>query len=444
MRKITHSIQTSFVFILFAFAAINMQAQTDLGSYFMSNTWAANQLNPSLADSAKIQIHLPILSYHLYHSPKVSLDDIIYQNGNQNVLSLDAVLDKLEEENEFNSDLDIHTLGIGIRYNKFLLSLSHRIRFSTQLDYSEKLAQLIWNGNAQFIGETVEFGPALNVNSFHEIGLGIQHEISDKICVGAKLKYLSGIGSIVTNNSLASLYTSDDIYQLTFNTDYSLQTSSFLTVDGVSDFNFTIEQFTLDNLFSSNVGFGIDLGASIQLTPKLNLSASVIDLGSITWKEETKEYSSKGDYNYGGIDLSNFFTEDSLEFDIKLDTLEQIFGFQETASDSYKTNLNSSFYLSGQYDVSEKLRVGVLYRNIFGNNRNDSALALNAQYKLGKLFHLGINYAFMNNQLDNIGIMGIARIGPVQIFGSTDNILGLFGANAGNQSNGRIGISILL
>ena len=444
MQNIKLILRTIFVVLSIATFSISGTAQTDLGSYFMPMTWGANQMNPSFTDSSKIQIHLPLLSYHLYHSPEFTLDEIIFQNGDQNVLNLDMVLDKLENENEFNSTLDIQTLGIGIKLNKFFVSLSHRIRFDSDLRYSEELAQLIWNGNAQFIGETVEFGPELFVNSFHEIGLGVQYQITDKLGVGGKLKYLSGIGSIVTKNSEASLYTSDDIYQLTFNTDYSLQTASFLSIEGVSDFNFTIDQFTLDNLFSSNSGVGFDLGLNYQINSKLNLSASVVDLGAITWQDQTKEYASVGSYDYDGVDLSNFFADDSLEFDIKLDTLEQIFGFQERTTDSYRTNLNSNFYLSGQYELSDKLKLGVLFRNIFGNNKSDSALALNLQYRIAKFIGFGINYAYIDGQADNFGVMGFAKLGPVQIFGSSDNILGLLGTKSNNHSNGRIGISILL
>lgn len=443
MRIIKHTLQVVFIFLFLALS-FNSKAQTDLGSYFMPTSWGANQLNPSFADSAKLQIHLPIIGYQFFHSPKIGLDEIIFQNGDQNVLSLDAVLDNLEDENEFNSDLEINTLAVGIRFKKFLFSLSHKIRFSSQLNYSDKLAQLIWNGNAQFIGETVEFGPELTVNAFHEIGLGLQYELTNKLSIGGKVKYLSGIGSVVTRNSSASLFTSEDIYQLTFETDYVLQNSSFLEINGVNDFNFTINRFTLDNLFSSNIGLGIDLGLNYQVTPKLNISASVTDLGSITWNDNTTEFSSIGEFDYDGVDLSNFFADDSLEFDIKLDTLEQIFGFQESSTASYQTQLNSAFYLSGQYDLTEKISIGLLYRNIFGNNRNDSAIALNAQYRISNIIQVGLNYAYLNQQADNLGIMGLVKLGPVQLFGSTDNILGLIGSGTGNNANGRIGISILL
>jgi len=445
MQNMKFLLQTFFVVLsIVTISLSSASAQTDLGSYFMPGTWGANQLNPSLVDSAKFQIHLPVLSYHLYHSPEISLDDIIYKNGDQNVLSLDGVLDKLEDENEFYSSLDIQTLAVGIKLDKFFISLSHRLRLNSNLIYSKELAQLIWNGNAQFIGETVTFGPELFVNSFHEIGLGVQHQLTEKLGLGVKVKYLSGIGSIVTKRSDASLFTSDDIYQLTFNTDYALQTASFLSIDGVNDFNFTIDQFTLNNLFSSNTGLGVDFGLNYQVNSKLNVSASVVDLGSITWKDDTKEYVSKGSYEYDGVDLSNFFADDSLEFDIKLDTLEQIFAFQETTTDSYKTKLNSAFYLSGQYELTDKLKLGILYRNIFGNNINDFAIALNVQYRILENIGFGINYAYLDGRADNLGLMGFARLGPVQIFGSSDNILGLISRNKNNDSNGRIGISILL
>lgn len=428
----------AIVLSLFSF---NVNAQSDLGSYFLKNTWAAAQVNPSFTDSAKLQISLPILQYQIYHSPDVNFSDVLFQKNGRNLISLDGVLDKLEAQNDFESSLDFQSLGISLRLNKFNISLSHRIRFQSQLIYPDVLAKLVFDGNSQYIGEEVEFDPQIFMNSFHAVGIGGQYKIADRLSFGLRVNLLSGIGAIKTLPSKASLYTSDDIYQLSFDVDYALQAASFVDINGVSDFNFNFETLTFSNFDFANNGLSFDFGANYQVNEKLNLSLSVIDLGTINWKDNVNEYRSQGVYDYEGVDLSNFFADEEFDLDVKLDTLEQIFEFEKLEGINFETNLNSSFYLGADYEINENIQVGILYRNIFGNELNRSSFALNGQYRIKEFLSVGAHFVYNQNRSSSFGIMGLAKLGPVQIYGSTDSVLG-FLSNS-NNLNGRIGIALL-
>ena len=54
------------------------------------------------------------------------------------------------------------------------------------------------------------------------------------------------------------------------------------------DSNTTLNDVLFGN--PKNSGFGIDMGAQLKLNKKISLSASVVDLGIIQWKENTKSY----------------------------------------------------------------------------------------------------------------------------------------------------------
>ncbi len=423
---------------LYFFSGLN--AQSDLGSFFINDSWAANQINPSIADSSKIQISLPILQYGFYHSPEVNIKDIIFESENRNIISLDNVLDDLDPLNTFESNLDLQTIGIGVKFGALGLNISHRIRFNSSLTYPEELARLIFDGNSQYIGETVRFEPLLALNSFHEFGLGANYDLTKKLKAGIKLKFLSGVGAIQSPRGKASLFTSDDIYQLRFDVDYTFQSASFVDISGVSDFNFDINAITFDNLAFENAGLGIDLGLSYKVSEKIFLAASIVDLGKINWENNANEFRSNGQYDYTGTDLSGFFADENIDFDVKIDTLEEIFAFQKTENISFETKLNSSFYIGGQYFVNDKIVLGLLYRNTFGNDLNRSAIAVNGQYSLTKNIILGLNYSYQNERNSNFGIMGSFKIGPFQLYGSTDTLLGLIGNS--NELTGRIGMAL--
>lgn len=418
-----------------------MSAQSDLGSYFMKNTWAAFQLNPSFSDSSKLHIAIPVLHTQAYHSLDVGFQDIIFNNNGRNVLSFDGVLDALDPTNNFESSLDLQTIGVAIKLGQLGINFSHRLRFESQLTYPEELIRLIFDGNSQFIGETVSFGPSLSMNSFHELALGGNFNLMDKLSIGARVKFLSGIGAINTSSSKATLFTSDDIYQLTFDVDYALQSASFVDISGVSDFNFDVNTLNFSNLNFENSGIGFDLGLHYEVSDKLSLSASVIDLGNITWSENVDEFRSQGTFEYDGIDLSNFLVDDGIDFEIKLDTLEEIFAFQQTANTSFESQLKSSFYIGGDYRLNNNIQLGVLYRNVFANGLNRSSVAVNAQYIMNQWLLLGGHFIYHSDINSSIGLQAMVKLGPVQIYGSTDAVLGLLGNS--NQLNGRLGLGLL-
>lgn len=425
--------------IYIAFALCNLgYAQTEVGSYFLESTWAARELNPSDSLRNRIEVYLPGVYIESHHTNQISLSEIIDNNGNENTLNLNSVINQLDDENTFESIFKLNSIGIGFKFKNFDLDIKHNLRLNSSINYPKELAKLLFEGNSQYIGETVSFAPSVDFFSYHEYSVGISRSF-DKLSVGARAKYLSGIGLVQTDRSYASLFTDSDIYQLTFNTDYSMQASNTLDIDGLS--NFTFETDLAQGFFSKNNGFAFDFGAAYQVTDDLKISVSVLDIGAINWTENTSTFASQGTYTYNGFDLDNFLLNDDESFEVKLDTLEEIFAFQETTSE-VKTKLNSKVYLAGQYQLSEKIRLGAL---LFSNNLefDDLAYGLNAQYQLNRTFLFGLNYSYRKDNFNNLGLEFVTKVGPVVIFGSTDNVFSVL-LNNNYSLNGRIGLGLSL
>ena len=428
-----------FVFF-FASTLYSLSAQQELSLHFLRDTWQSSKTNPAFITDNKFHYGMPSLYYNVAHTGPSYNEVVVKSTDGENVLDIDAVLKTLADDNQLFSNFEVETTSVSFGIKNIRFSFNHAFKFNSFMDYPKDLVDLAWNGNSQFIGETVEFGPDTQAFAYNEFGFGAAMKFSN-ISAGARVKILTGVGDVSTDRTSASLYTDPDIYQLTFDTDYRINTSSFLAYDGNGDFSLDFGDFTFDDIVSPNLGFAIDLGATIQLN-KLELSASVIDLGSIKWSQNTKNYTSQGNYTYEGLNISDIIKDDDVSFEQTLDTLAEIFDFTES-SKSYSTMLPSKIYLSGTYDINDLFKVGGLFYSEVYRGRMFPAFAASASVKLGKTFSFGAVYAIRNKTYNNIGLNTIIKLGPVQIFAVTDNIVAAFRPYDSRNANARIGLNII-
>ena len=430
---------TLFLFLSFS---ITINAQQELSLAFMDDLFQSNKTNPALMTAQKISIALPSVYYNILHTGG-SFNDLIRKNAEGNkVLDLSQILNNLKDNNYLKTNFDVETLSFGIKANQHLqFNFSHTTKLNGFLNYPNTLPELIWNGNAQYVGLKVAFGPDVQLTAYHEFAFGAAYKWN-KISFGAKLKYLSGVGDISTPKTKATLLTSSDGFDLNFDTDYQINTSSFLEVASVIDYNFNFSDVKFSKLFTKNTGLAFDFGFHAALSDKLQISASVIDLGKINWKENNKTYTSTENFIYDGLDITDIIKADSISFDGTLDTLDKLFSFQET-NPNYATSLPTKFYLTGKYQFDEHWQFaaslyGEKYRSTFS-----PGLALSARYKLNEILTVGMVYAVRNNTYTNIGLNAVLHLGPVQIFALSDNIVGALVPFNSTNTNGRLGLNLV-
>ncbi|MEL7428034.1 MAG: DUF5723 family protein, partial [Bacteroidota bacterium] len=258
--------------------SLTLSAQNDLSSLMLVNTWQNMNANPALQPSG-FTINLPGIYNNLWVT-NITFNDLLVEEGGRQVLDVSNAISQMEAQNILREDLDIETIGIGFQFGALGLNIGHRLRFNALIDYPKTLAQLIWEGNAQFIGQTVEFGPAFDVTAYHEFALGASYKIGDNIKVGGRVKLLSGGANLNTGNSELQLTTDDDIYQLRMDADYVVNSAGTLNYDGLRDVNvnFDFGNFSTDELFGGNSGMAFDLGIAVKLN-RLQIAVSAVDLG---------------------------------------------------------------------------------------------------------------------------------------------------------------------
>lgn len=429
------------IFIVFFIFSKKAFSQQEVGLHFM-DIWQTSKTNPAYISDAKIVVGLPQIHLNYYNTGGAFNSLIVDYLGNENSIRVGNTLSKLEEfNNRLRGVLEIETINLGYRLGKIQLGFSHAQKTNLYMDFPKTLAKLFFEGNSQYIGETVSFDHDINLTSYNEFGFSGAIQLS-KLTVGARVKYLTGIANAYVDRNQISLFTDSDVYQLTLNADYRLNTSSLIDGDDLSNFSLSLSGLNVNDLITKNSGVAIDLGVTYQVSEKLKVAASIVDLGSINWSENVKNYASQGSTTYEGFDFTQFVEDDSVSFESALDTLQNSFDFEET-SNSYSTTLPTKIYLSASYQLNKMIRLGGLFYNEIYEGNNFPIFALSANAKLTNLVSVGGVYSGRKDSLFNLGINFALKLGPAQLFGSTDNILAVFQPYESSNVNFRTGLNLL-
>jgi Family of unknown function (DUF5723) len=442
--------QKLFFFLLFGCQTLFVTAQEELMLNGSNQIWHSNTQNPAFFPKGKkLVIGLPGLGLDAHHSGDVAYDDVFLKQGDKTVIDFGNAIGKLEDINTLFLEQRLETVSLGVRLGSGLrLMAGHANRLSAQLEYPKTLPDLIWSGNAKYIGQSVDIAPDINIFDWSELSAGAAFTFG-KIDIGARLKWLNGVSALNTDDAhkKASLYTNPDIYQLELSTDYGFHSSSLISAFDTSGLGFNIDIANAKNkVFTSNSGFAIDLGAQIQLTEKLSVSASVVDLGGkINWSENARYFRSKGQYEYKGVDFPGtdiINGADSLDFDVKLDTLNDIFQFKKT-DENFSTQLPSRYFGGIAYQLNKRWLLGVNGMFVSGAGRDRWAIGASARWSPIRWIQLGAMYSLNDRSSANIGLSAAATVGPVQVYFMSDNLPRAFSLRTASAVNLRVGAALL-
>jgi hypothetical protein len=426
-------------------------AQQELLLHQSDRLWHRNSLNPAFfPDDKRIAIGLPGFSLDAAHSGDVTYNDLFRREGDRTVIDFGPAIDKLEPENRVFFDQRTATASVGFKLPGGLIVMAgHAFRLHGVITYPQELPEVIWGGNAQFIGETINIAPAADIMDWNEWSAGVAKSFGI-VSVGVRAKYLAGISSIDTDDDhrQATVFTDPDIYQLRIQSDYSFRSSGLISVIDTSGLGFRVGLTDFDRkIFTQNSGFAFDLGIEAKVTDKLRLSASVLDLGgTIRWKEEAYRFRSNGTFEYNGIDFpgSDLLTGgDSISFSNKLDTLNDIFQFVRT-SEEFSTKIPVRFYVGGSFQLNSAWRFGAAVFHQQATDRSATAVGANVHWSILRWLTIGALYNGNGRSAANLGFALELTPGPVQIYLLSDNAFSAFSLKSKAAVNLRFGASVVL
>jgi opacity protein-like surface antigen len=433
------------------FLAANLSGQQALMLHSLPDLWHANSLNPAFFPEGKrIAVGLPAYTLDANHSGNVTYNDLFRQVDGNTVIDLGGAIEKLDPENKVRYDQRVETVSLGLRSknDKWAFQFGHAIQQSGYVNYTKSLAQVLWNGNAPYLGETLEIGPKANIFDWHEWSVGVARRFG-KVDIGVRGKFLTGAGLVRSdeNQNYMSVYTDPDIYQLTLKTDYKFYSSSIVSAIDTAGLGFNIVSSSFGSKPSTeNTGFALDFGLNAKLSENLSINASVLNLGgSITWKKDAASFTSVAEYTYEGatipgLDIIN--GTDSLDFDAKLDTLNDIFQFEKQAA-TFDSELPLTVTAGAQFKLSEKWSLGFSAFYMRFEDETNTALGVSARWLPLRWLSLGAMYGANSRSASNLGFHVALMPGPVQVYFLSDNLLNVFSPNNSPAVNLRMGASVV-
>ncbi len=434
------SMRILWLVLLVSFSTVCF-AQQELGNLFLRTNGLSNLLNPATVPQHRLQVGAT--GYYNLSNTSFTYNDLLNKENGVATYDFDRVIENLKPDNFLQANFDLIPLNLQYKLGDAFLNFHYGIKNSGFANYGDILPDLLWNGNAKYIGQEIRVNPNAQGMRYHEIGLGGGMDFG-KISIGASLKYLNGVFDVSTaDNNDIYLYTQDDAYQIMASTDFQVNTSNLPEVRYDSIHDGFVETANLGYQFSANSGLGFDVGINAKPTDKLTLTASVIDIGFINWKSNNYNYHHNHTFEWEGIDISSYVGEDSIDFSNVVDSIDTDYSFV-TSSNSYKTSLPTKFYLSAQYELPQEITVGGLFYSEFNRGTTLPAVAVNVSKQLGKYFRLGLTYAWRNRSWSNLGANLEVEVGPAQLFFLSDNLFAMFNPWNSKNSNGRIGLSFSL
>lgn len=430
--------------LLLVMTITNSSAQNSQVMYFM-NLQQNHLINPALRPSNSLYIGLPVISgvNMNLNNNFVNFPDVFMKNQPSDSIitflhpdyNADEFLAKLKDKNSLESETAVQLLGLGFSVGKdgyVFFDINEHI--VGNVIFPKDLFKLILKGNEEFIGSKIDLTSlGGDLKYYREVGLGFSKNITNKLRIGVKGKMLFGIAGasfdsrslgITINDNYTSL-DADVIVNISAPVKVNMDANNNVRSVAFDDSRFNTSKEKADFfLGKKNIGLGLDIGATYDITDKLVVSAAIMDISFIKWKKDVTNLQVKSQFEYSGLNVFDFFdrTNTSEEQGKEmLDSLKNSFIITES-NDPFTTWLPYGVTLGGSYNLTRQFSLGLLsYSRVIGKQIRES-LTLSANVNLGNVLSTSLSYTVANHQLANLGAGLAFKAGISQFYILTDRI----------------------
>ncbi|HWR99180.1 MAG TPA: DUF5723 family protein, partial [Prolixibacteraceae bacterium] len=318
--------------------------------------------------------------------------------------------------------------------------------------FTKSLANLIYYGNAPYVGTNYHSGYfGVTAQHYREFTFNYARELNKKISVGVAGKLLFGMSAVKTSglNFVAGMPASGDLIDLGASGKVFISAPVDIQVTNNNRFIANSYYDTKSYLTNfGNPGFAVDLGFSDKINKQLELSMSLIDFGFVSWKTDLSSFSENGKFLYRGINLDEPLntpptTTDVYDLLTSLSDSLAVAFHPDSINTSFTTLLPVKLYIAGEYKLNENVTIGGVARFRMFNNMIHTSFTASANAALTEKFSLSASYSVMESTYDNLGLAAAYRIGPVQLYAASDNLVSFFHPSSARNMNLRLGINLI-
>jgi hypothetical protein len=451
-----------FFLLLFLLWVEGLNAQPNT-LYFMKGIAQTKDLNPSRPGIERgFYIGLPLFSKFDFsvNTNNWSYNDLIHRGSgtlsDSLVWDFNKFLSSLDKNNFAMESAALTLVDIGWKRGKQFYGFSWSEREFSEPVFTKSLVNLMYYGNVPFLGSTYHSG-YFGVRGAHyrEFAFTYANEISSKLSVGITGKLLFGMAGIKTAglNFVAGMPKSGDEIDLAAGGKAFV--SAPVDIRLINDRGYKLyakDYFDLPTYLTNfgNPGLAVDIGLTNKVSENFEFSVSLIDLGFISWKQDVTVLTERGHLLFEGINLNaqTPTNHPPSATDVKglflavRDTLRATFLPFESNS-SFTTLLPVKLYAAGEFQLNEDFSLGGLLRIRMLNNLLHTSFTASANARLTEKLAFSASYAVIESTFDNLGLGANFRIGKVQLYAVTDNIVSFFRPSQACNSNLRLGINMI-
>lgn len=434
MKKIYKIVVSGLFICLFVFSNNKSFAQKDI-LYFLREAPQVMQYNPAITPCSNFYLSLMFGTTDIgVHTSGFSYHDLIHKHpiySDSLQLDLEGFRSQLSDNNFINFNYDMDLLGFGFKIGKNYFSYDLSLTLDARVNFSKGIFDLILEGsNANNGNIRLLDGHLLDVNSYITNAIGYTREINDRLSIGGKIKLLSGIVNIHTNEANLELNFKDsekisahgELDILTANIIGDLSITSLFKENASADFIVPENLNTILDHAMDNVGLSFDLGASYRLLENLELSASVVDVFNfISWNTHATQIINNKPFEeivFEGITSSIDSIETNFETQINslADSISSALDVRTQNISSYTTHLPMKIYFGATYNFGKVNYLHALFNTKIGAGRiYDTHISL--FYSLHtRLLSLSFGNMFRSTNLFNPSALISLKLGKGQIY----------------------------
>jgi outer membrane protein OmpA-like peptidoglycan-associated protein len=425
------------------------KAQPNLTLYQMNSVAQSNLLNPANTPRQGFTLGLFDM-YSMQYLPGITMYDI-FRKDESKFTTIDKLLSNSDyhlRDIQFNSEINPLLLGLRIRKNYFTFGIQNSINNSFSLP--KDVFSLFYYGNgteSKLFQQPISLSSLdIEMSAYSSLYASYTREFGEKLSIGFRAKYNIGYyhaKTLYNQTSFISDSGENNAIRLTAETNYELQGAGIDRIEALTKERDAKKQMNLMMTFLDKPvgsGYSFDLGINYKPTKKLSLSASVLDIGTMTWSEG-KTYSNKSKFVYEGIVTDDPSSIDTTTFKNLTDSIIEIFKpTQKTGS--YSIAFNPKFYVGMHYQLYKSGALGLVgYAELWRGNMNYAA-AVSFTQRVWKILELKTNYNIYKDQNTNVGLGIAIHLGPLSVYGMSDNMLGNYNWQNTHYTNFRFGLNL--
>lgn len=407
-------------------------AQRNLTLYHMQQIVQTNNVNPGFIPDAQYYVGIPFLSApnFAWGNRGFNFKDIGLNKPIKSSVDYSQARINASELNFGTGDASFEIFNAGYRLGNHFFTFGLTDYLDMDIRVGKEFLQFIdaYGANKLAPGRTYDASDFnIDFNHYRAIYLGYAHRFDKRLSIGGKFKLLSGLESLRTTNNNFGFTVYDEAVGVAVvnNLDVLSSGMNVWFGDGYSGW-----------YIDGNWGLAVDLGGRFQVNDKLEISASVVNLGFMKWNRRL----SRSVVNYVMTDSDNINTFLDDLFDETKDELAEGNGNYIAP---YYTSAGTQLYGGASYQLSETQGIGLVVNSRFYHDRTNLGAAVSYNMAVAQLLNFAFSYSFYNNNYYNVGAGVSLNVGPAQVYLVSDNLLGTIVPGTFNNTHVNFGVNLL-